>query len=61
MKIALVLHPTRTGAADLAGLVAATALNLGFEVTVDSEKRTLHTADATQIPLELTPDRKSVV
>lgn len=43
MKIALVLHPTRTGAADLAGLVAATALNLGFEVTVDE-------ADAERVP-----------
>ncbi len=43
MKIALVLHPTRAVAADLAGLVAATARDLGFEVTVDE-------ADAERVP-----------
>lgn len=43
MKIALVLHPTRTVAADLARLVAATARDLGFEVTVDE-------ADAQRVP-----------
>lgn len=35
MKLALVLHPSRTVATDLASLVAAAALDQGFEVTVD--------------------------
>jgi len=43
VKIALVLHPTRTVAADLAGLVATTARDLGVEVTVDE-------ADAERVP-----------
>ncbi len=43
MKIALVLHPTRTVAADLAGQVAAAAGGLGIEVTVDK-------ADGERVP-----------
>jgi len=44
MRIALVLHPSRVVAADLAGLVAAAARNLDIEVTVDE-------ADAERVPV----------
>lgn len=43
MRIALVLHPNRAVAADLAGLVAAAALELDFEVSVDE-------ADSDRVP-----------
>lgn len=43
MKIALVLHPSRAVAADLAGLVAAAARELDLDVTVDE-------ADAARVP-----------
>jgi len=43
VKIALVLHPTRAVAADLARLVATTARDLGLEVTVDE-------AEAERVP-----------
>jgi NAD+ kinase len=55
VKLTLVLHPTRSVAADLAASVAATAQGLGFDVTVDeidSERvpgvptRPSHTLDA---------------
>ncbi|MEE9297600.1 MAG: NAD(+)/NADH kinase [Acidimicrobiia bacterium] len=43
MKIALVLHPSRSVAADLAGAVAAAAASLDIEVSVDA-------ADADRVP-----------
>jgi NAD+ kinase len=43
MRIALVLHPSRTGAADLAGIVAAAAHDRDIEITVDE-------ADAARVP-----------
>ncbi len=43
MRIALVLHPSRIAATDLAGAVTVAALDLGFEVTVDE-------ADADRVP-----------
>ena len=43
MKIALVLHPSRAVATDLAGLVAAAAHELDVEITVDE-------ADAARVP-----------
>jgi len=43
MKIALVLHPSRSAATDLAGAVVAAAHDLGLEVTVDGE-------DAARVP-----------
>ena len=43
MKIALVLHPSRTVAADLAGRVAAAARKLDLGITVDE-------ADAGRVP-----------
>lgn len=39
MRLALVLHPTRTMASDLAASVAAAALERGFEVSVDGADR----------------------
>ena len=54
MRIALVLHPSRTVAADLAGRVVAAATDLGIEVTVDE-------ADAERVPTAVARPAGSLV
>lgn len=49
MRLALVLHPSRTVATDLAASVASAAIERGFEVSVDG-------ADAGRVPGTITRD-----